>query len=78
MIANKDSVTTQLTLKCFFKETLPSSNVFITWFKMPANTTHNRSIPVDEYTTTLVITVTPVTSMSEVVLYNPNGMDFMK
>lgn len=78
MITKKDNVTLQLTLKCFFKETLPSSNVFITWFKMPANSTQNSSIPVDEHIKTLVITVTPVTSMSEVVLYNPNGMDFMK
>lgn len=78
MKTNKDSVTTLLTLKVFLKETLPSSNVFVSWFKMPANTTQNRSIPIDEYTKTLVFTVTPVTSMSEVVLYNPNGMDFMK
>lgn len=78
MKTNKDSVTTQVTLKCFLKETLPSSSVFITWFKMPANSTQNGSIPVDEYTETLLITVTPVTLKSEVVLYSPNGTDFMK
>lgn len=73
MKTNKDSVTTQVTLKCFFKETLPSSSVFITWFKMPANSTQNGSISVDEYTETLLITITPVTLKSEVVLYSPNG-----
>ncbi|XP_034329464.2 uncharacterized protein [Magallana gigas] len=57
------------------KETFPSSNVFVTLFVMPRNSTHNStiSIPVDDYINTLKIMVEPVTSLDKFVFYYPNG-----
>lgn len=62
----------------FSQETFPSSNVYVTWIEIPSGFVNitNVSIPVDGYIETLKLTISPVTSKSEVDLYYPNGMIF--
>lgn len=63
-----------------FKDTFPSSNAFVTWFGIPATSTHDGTIfiPVDDYIKSLKIMVKNVFSLSELVCYYPNGNGFFQ
>lgn len=63
-----------------FKDTFPSSNAFVTWFEIPATSTHDGKIfiPVDDYIKSLKIMVKNVFSLSELVCYYPNGNGFFQ
>lgn len=61
------------------KDTFPSSNAFVTWFGIPATSTHDGTIfiPVDDYIKSLKIMVKNVFSLSELVCYYPNGTNVL-
>ncbi|XP_062573736.1 von Willebrand factor A domain-containing protein 7-like [Saccostrea cucullata] len=61
------------------KDTFPSSNVFITWFVIPANSASNvvMSIPVDNHMETLKIDARIVINQFEFTLSYPNGTNVM-